>query len=53
MYSKMARGKMAGRLLREELSDWKSLKDWNVNGYCFNDELSTDDQWIYTGKWRT
>jgi len=53
MYSKMARGKIAGRIIREGLTDWKALKDWNINGYRYNDELSKADKWIFSGNWRS
>ncbi|MBN2657035.1 MAG: YaaA family protein [Spirochaetales bacterium] len=52
MYSKMARGKMAGLLIRRGIDDWNDLKDLDLNGYIFNDELSTEKEWIFSGNWR-
>ncbi|MBB6482103.1 YaaA family protein [Spirochaeta isovalerica] len=52
MYSKMARGLMAGRLIRQGVENREDLKNWDINGYGFNEELSTGSEWIFSGNWR-
>lgn len=52
MYSKMARGKMAGMILRDKTEDHETLKNWNIGGYVFDESFSSDKEWVYTGNWR-
>jgi len=50
MYSKMARGLMAGKILREQLSDPFLIKGWNLDGYIYNAEQSGESDWIFIKK---
>lgn len=50
MYSKMTRGLMAGRIIREQISDPFVLKKWDLDGYNFDPELSSDSDWIFVKK---
>jgi cytoplasmic iron level regulating protein YaaA (DUF328/UPF0246 family) len=52
MYSKMARGKLAGMIIRNKLTDWNSIKEWDIGGYSYNKNESSDRQWVFSGKWR-
>lgn len=47
MYSKMARGKMAGRIIREKVVNPEILKEWNLDGYQYDEELSSDTDWVF------
>lgn len=52
MYSKMARGKLTGRIIRAMLDDPAEILEWNINGYAFNKSLSSENEWFFTGNWR-
>lgn len=47
MYSKMARGLFSGRMIKAKIEDPSVLKEWNVDGYIFDKELSSDSDWFY------
>lgn len=51
-YSKMARGMLAGLIIRKELSDPRSIQDLDIKGYRFDGRKSSASEWIYTGNWR-
>ena len=48
VYSKKARGMMASYIIRNQLNDPQSIKGFEGGGYCYNDRLSTDNEWIFT-----
>jgi uncharacterized protein len=50
MYSKMARGLMAGKIIREQTTDPETLKRWNLDGYTFDTDLSSESDWIFVKK---
>lgn len=52
MYSKMARGRMAGEIVRNQLEIMNEILEWDINGYRFDESLSSDEDWIFTGNWR-
>lgn len=48
MYAKHARGAMARWLIQNEISDVEELKNYQVDGYLFDENLSNDSDWIFT-----
>ncbi len=49
-YAKKARGRFSRFIIKERLSDPKELKNFDVDGYCFNESLSTDHKLVFTRK---
>jgi hypothetical protein len=47
IYSKNARGKMARFIIENEMKNEQDLKLYNLDGYLFKEELSTDDNWVF------
>jgi len=47
MYSKVARGLMARRIIVEKMSDPEYLKSGDTGGYFFDRDLSSDRNWIF------
>ena len=47
-FAKKARGLFAKFVLESNAQDKESLKDFNFDGYTFNDELSSENNFIYT-----
>ncbi len=48
IFAKRARGLMSRYILRNRLRDPESIKDFNLDGYAFNELLSKGDQWVFT-----
>jgi cytoplasmic iron level regulating protein YaaA (DUF328/UPF0246 family) len=48
MYAKHARGTMARYLIEQNITDVEELKLYNVDGYQYDDLLSTDSEWVFT-----
>jgi cytoplasmic iron level regulating protein YaaA (DUF328/UPF0246 family) len=48
MYAKHARGKMAKFLIENSLKSTEELKFYNVDGYIYHNDLSTDTNWVFT-----
>ncbi|MBB4077563.1 hypothetical protein GGR28_000164 [Lewinella aquimaris] len=46
--AKRARGKMARLITLEGITDAEPLRDLDVNGYLYNAEMSTENDWVYT-----
>lgn len=46
--AKKARGKMAQLIVKEGLSAPEGMKQLVVNDYLYNDELSTENDWVFT-----
>lgn len=46
--AKKARGLMARYIIRNRLSDLEDLKDFDLEGYCYNGALSTPDSPVFT-----
>lgn len=46
--AKKARGIMTRWVIDNRITDAEKLKEFNVGGYAFDTELSTDLQWIFT-----
>ena len=47
-FGKKARGLMAGYILQSKLKKPDQIKRFDVDGYGFNEELSTDAEWLFT-----
>lgn len=48
VYAKKARGMMAKWIIQNEINKVEILKNFNQDGYCFNEELSQGNDWIFT-----
>lgn len=48
MYAKHARGAMARYIVQNNISNVDELKLYNVDGYSFDVNQSTEDEWIFT-----
>ncbi|MDG2071423.1 MAG: peroxide stress protein YaaA [Pseudomonadales bacterium] len=49
-FAKKTRGAMAGFIVKNRINKPEDLKDFDVDGYRFNADLSIDDQWVFTRK---
>lgn len=47
MYAKHARGAMARDIVKNQYKNADDLKGYNVDGYSYNEGLSTDDEWVF------
>jgi cytoplasmic iron level regulating protein YaaA (DUF328/UPF0246 family) len=50
VYAKKARGQLSRFVIRNRLSDPEAMKDFDVDGYAFNEELSAGNKWVFTRK---
>ena len=49
-FAKRARGSMASFIIKNRISSQDQIKDFDVDGYRFNDNFSTEAQWVFTRK---
>lgn len=47
-YAKKARGLMAAYAIKNNITDAKQLKQFDVDGYAFDSELSVGNNWVFT-----
>ncbi|MGB0934317.1 MAG: peroxide stress protein YaaA [Lishizhenia sp.] len=47
MYAKHARGAMARDIIKNNYSSAEDLKGYNVDGYTYNESLSTENDWVF------
>jgi len=47
-YAKMARGLMVNYIVRNGIEDIEEIKGFDLEGYSFNKEISSDGHWIFT-----
>ena len=47
MYAKHARGAMSRDIIQNQYKDVNDLKGYNVGGYAYNEEMSTEDEWVF------
>lgn len=47
MYAKHARGVMAKEIIQGNYTNLENLKGYNVDGYMFSEEHSTDQEWVF------
>lgn len=48
VYAKKARGSMAAYMIQNELKNPEDLKSFDTDGYAFNPNLSTENNWSFT-----
>lgn len=48
MYAKNARGQMANYIIKNKLTNVEELKIFNVGGYTYDVNLSTENEWVFT-----
>ena len=48
VYAKRARGLMSRYIIQNRLSDPESIKAFALDGYRYNDGLTSGDQWVFT-----
>lgn len=47
-FAKKARGMMADYIIRQRINDPERLKSFDVDGYSFDEENSTENDWLFT-----
>ncbi len=47
VYTKMARGEMVRYMMRNNISDSEALKHFEWSGYRYNEELSSENRWVW------
>ena len=48
LYAKKARGMMCNYIIQNHLKEVKDLKSFDVEGYQFNQKISSDNEWVFT-----
>ena len=48
MYAKHARGQMANYILKNNIQHSEELKNYDLDGYRFDENQSTDKEWVFT-----
>jgi len=48
MYAKKARGVMARYIIDNNIETIEGLKDFNINGYAFTEEMSSESEFVFT-----
>lgn len=48
LFAKRARGSMARYLIQNRVEDPEGLKSFDTGGYAYRDELSDEDNWVFT-----
>ena len=49
-FAKKARGSMARYMIDQRVKSLKALRSFDYDGYTFNNELSSGDDWVFTRK---
>lgn len=49
-YAKKARGYMASYIVRNRITSPEAIKAFDLDGYVFNETLSSDTDWVFTRK---
>jgi uncharacterized protein len=47
-YAKFARGLMSRYIIKNQITDIEGIKGFDYNNYVFNNELSSDKEWLFT-----
>ena len=47
-YAKFARGLMSRYIIKNSLTDIEEIKGFDYEGYVFNNELSSENDWVFT-----
>jgi cytoplasmic iron level regulating protein YaaA (DUF328/UPF0246 family) len=48
VYAKKARGQLSRFVIQNQLTDPEAMKEFNVDGYGFNEEMSSGNKWVFT-----
>jgi cytoplasmic iron level regulating protein YaaA (DUF328/UPF0246 family) len=48
LYAKKARGMMCNYIIQNHLTDVGAIKQFNMEGYQFNNKISSDNEWVFT-----
>jgi hypothetical protein len=48
VYAKKARGQLSRFVIRNQLTDPQQMKEFDVDGYRFNEALSNGNKWVFT-----
>jgi len=48
LYAKKARGMMCNFIIQNHLNEVNDLKSFNVEGYQYNQKISSDNEWVFT-----
>ena len=48
IYAKKARGMMSAFILKNKLEDIEQIKRFKEAGYCYDEELSSDSDWVFS-----
>jgi hypothetical protein len=49
-YAKKARGLMASYIVKNRLNKPDAMKEFTTDGYCFNEDFSSEHEWVFTRK---
>ena len=47
-YAKKARGLMASYVIKNRINNVEQIKSFDVNGYCYDEAMSTAREWVFT-----
>lgn len=50
VYAKKARGQLSRFVIQNKLTNPEDMKDFDVDGYGFNEEMSSGNKWVFTRK---
>lgn len=50
VYAKKARGQLSRYIIQNQLHDIETIKEFNEDGYAFNEEMSKGNTWVFTRK---
>lgn len=50
VYAKKARGQLSRFVIQNKLTDPEAMKAFNVDGYAYNEKMSSGDKWVFTRK---
>lgn len=50
VYAKKARGQLSRFVIQNKLTDPEAMKAFNVDGYAFNEKMSSGNKWVFTRK---
>ena len=48
VYAKRARGMMAQWIIKNRIEKYNDVKNFTLGGYVFSEELSSEDEWVFT-----
>ena len=52
-YAKKARGLMAAYIIKNKLSEPAAIKNFDSEGYCYNEAMSSAKEWVFTRQLET